>query len=362
METSETKQRIAVIMGPTATGKSSLAVEAAERFNGEIISADSMQIYRKLNIGTAKATKSEMRNIRHYLIDVADISEEFSVARFKELASKAIEEILNRGKNPIIVGGTGLYIDSLLNPFTFGGAIKDEKIRKSLNEEAAKFGSEYLHKKLSEIDSKAAAKIHPNDVKRIVRALEIFALTGKTKGEAKENKTSQFNAALICLNCERSYLYERINERVDKMFEGGLIDEIKGLETFFHNGGFLSQSMQAIGYKEFRQFYEGFINNNNYIEDSNINLNENLKESGENFVDNEYVKNNQIAKLPNSSVASISNISNEEFERIKEDIKKNTRNYAKRQLTWFKKYEDAVWFDCISERGKALEFIGNHFK
>ncbi|HKM11594.1 MAG TPA: tRNA (adenosine(37)-N6)-dimethylallyltransferase MiaA [Bacilli bacterium] len=323
--------KIIVIVGPTASGKSALATLCARKFNGAIISADSMQIYRGLDIGTAKEKNTIREEIPHYMLDIADFDEEFSVAQFKNSASKAIEDIENSGKIPIVVGGTGLYIEALLYPFTFSNASKDLSIRKTLEYEYKLNGSDFLYEKLKTIDSETAEKLHPNDIKRIIRALEIFYTTGKTKSESKdEGKICAYDVVFAGLNCDREKLYERINQRVEEMFKAGLLEEIKSLEAYPDR--FMWQSMQAIGYKEFARYY-------------NRNENEILFD-----VDN---KNMQ---------KTISDCSANELELIKENIKKDTRNYAKRQLTWFRRYKNITWFDCLIERDEALDFIGKQLE
>ncbi len=294
------------IVGPTASGKSALAMRLAKELDGVIISADSMQIYRRLNIGTAKDSYDERREVEHQMIDIRDPDEEFSVAEYAELASACISNALERGKSPIIVGGTGLYFDALLYPMSFGGAKKDEQVRGYLEKIAAALGPEGLHDLLAELDSEAAARLHANDVKRVIRALEVVITTGKTMAENADVREDP-DVIIVGLNTEREALYEKINARVDAMFEQGLVDEALSV------GSFEYQSMQAIGYKEF---------------------------AGCNYsvMDGKYV------------------VPDEELEVIKDKIKQHTRNYAKRQLTWFKKYSFVKWFDCADGDG-AIEYI-----
>lgn len=295
--------KIVIISGPTASGKSALGVDIAKKINGEIVSCDSMQIYKDMNIGTAKVTFDEMQGVKHHLIDVVNPCEEFSVGEYALCANKIIEEIISGGKVPIIVGGTGLYIDAILYPMSFGGN-KNEEIRKSLEEECEKYGKEYMHGLLAQIDPIDAQKIHPNNVKRVLRALEIYRVTGKCKSSMLDDERQiQYDCCMVVLSPKREALYERIDLRVDAMFENGLIDEVKSLLS----GGvtFDNQSMQAIGYKEFKDYFE-----------KNVNLSE-----------------------------------------VKEKIKQNSRNYAKRQITWLKKYQFAKWFDTQTEIDMAKDYI-----
>lgn len=274
-----------VVVGPTASGKSAYAVKKAIELGGEIISGDSMQIYRKMDIGTAKPTAEEMCGIKHHLIDVADIDEPFSAARFVELASGAIEDIVSRGKLPIIAGGTGLYIDTLVSGTQLSATEDDPVLRGQLFKEAEEYGAEAIHKRLAEIDPEAANAIHPNNVKRVVRALEIYYNTGMTKTEldikSKQNESIYAPHTVYIVPSKRETIYERINKRVDIMFESGLADEVNML---FEMGlRDTPTASQAIGYKEFYPYFDGFCDIND----------------------------------------------------VKEAIKLNTRRYAKRQLTWF---------------------------
>ncbi|MDE5549072.1 MAG: tRNA (adenosine(37)-N6)-dimethylallyltransferase MiaA [Clostridia bacterium] len=295
--------RIIIISGPTASGKSAFGVDIAKKVNGEIISCDSMQIYKNMDIGTAKISISEMQGVKHHMIDIVNPWEEFSVGEYALQANNIITEIICKGKVPIIVGGTGLYIDAILYPMSFGGN-KNEEIRKSLEEECAKFGKEYMHGLLAQIDPSDAEKIHPNNVKRVLRALEIYRVTGKSKSSMVDTERQlQYDCCMAVLNSNREALYKRIDLRVDSMFEEGLLDEVKCLLS--SGVSFDSQSMQAIGYKEFRDFVEN---------NADINV-------------------------------------------IKDKIKQNSRNYAKRQITWLKKYEFAKWFDPMTEIGLAEEYI-----
>ena len=226
------KPLVIVIAGPTASGKSGLAIELAKRINGEIISADSMQIYKEMDIGTAKVTKQEMQNIMHYMIDIINPDERYSVSQFKKEAEKCIEEIIKKGKTPIICGGTGLYINSLIYEINFADEEIDEEYRSKLNKIAEKQGLEELYNMAVSIDPEAMKKISKNDKKRIIRVLEIFNKTGKTKTQQEiesRPKELKYNYKVFAINMNREALYERINKRVDLMIEKGLIDEVKSI-------------------------------------------------------------------------------------------------------------------------------------
>lgn len=280
-------QKIIAIAGPTASGKSKVGVELAKKIDGEIISMDSMQIYKHMDIGTAKATAEEMENIPHHLIDIVEPNIEFSVSDYVQMAKNKIDEIEKRGKTPILVGGTGLYFESLIYPFNFGDAKSDETIKANLYNELEKYGAEYLHKKLVELDPIDGAKIHPNNTKRLIRALEIIEITGKTKTEISKNKQLLYDVDLYVLEQDRDLLYDKIALRVEQMFENGLLDEVKNLLNLGLN--FDTQSMQGIGYKEFKPYFEDQV----LLDD------------------------------------------------VKNAIILNTKHYAKRQITWFKRYDFA---------------------
>lgn len=288
------------IAGPTASGKSKLSLMLADIYDSVIISADSMQIYKKLDIGTAKVSEEVRNKYIHKLIDVVDYKDEFSVAEFAEIAKKEIENAQNCGKLPIIVGGTGLYFESLLYPMSFSHTVKNNKLREQLTCELNNNGAEYLHNKLKELDPETAERLHINDTKRIVRALEIIMTTNKTLKENSDSRETP-DVIMICLNTDREKLYNRINERVDEMFNEGLIEEIKTIDSFEY------QSMQAIGYKEFKNY-------------------------------------------------DINNLSEENITEIKENIKQHSRNYAKRQLTWFRKYDFVNWFDS-TDMNAAINYL-----
>ena len=299
-------KNLVVITGPTAVGKTDISIKLAKEINGEIISADSIQVYKDLNIGSAKITEDEMDGVKHYLIDVLEPTDDFDIYTFKQMAEDAIEEIYAKGKVPIIVGGTGFYIQSVLYDVDFEETEVDMEYRKELEELAKSNGNEYVHKMLEEVDPEYAAGIHPNNLKRVIRALEFYHENNiplsEHNAEQKENE-SPYNFAYYVLNDDREVLYDRINKRVDLMFEKGLVDEVKALGLDKSN-----QSMQGIGYKEVLEY-----------------LNDNLS-----------------------------------LEETKELIKKNTRHFAKRQLTWFR-HEKVVqmidYRDFDRDINKVLAFM-----
>lgn len=287
------KPTVIVIGGPTASGKSKLAVELAKRINGEIISADSMQIYKEMNIGTAKVTESEMQGIYHYMIDIVEPNERYSVSAYKKEAEECIEKILAKNKTPIIVGGTGLYIESLIYGIEFQDEEIDEEYRNKLNDIAEKEGLEKLYEEAKKIDPEAMEKISSNDRKRIIRVLEIYHKTGKTKTEQEiESRKNEikYNYKLFAITIERKKLYSRIEDRVDKMLEEGLIKEVEQIKKKYNE---FPTAMQGLGYKEVVQYLEGTLTKEEMIE----------------------------------------------------TLKKETRHYAKRQLTWFRKYQELIWLN-----------------
>lgn len=289
--------KVIVIAGPTATGKTALSVRLAKELGGEIVSADSIQIYKKLDIGSAKPGVEERGGIPHYLMDFVPADGVYSVADYVKDAKERIDDILSRGKVPIVVGGTGLYISSLVDNVEFSDSEQDMSVRTRLQEELSEIGPVAMHKRLTEVDPESAESIHPNNTKRVIRALEIYETTGKTRTayEAESKlKASPYDFCLIALTCDRELLYDRINRRVDIMTDAGLFGEVEALL----NDGISadSQSMQGIGYKEAVMAVRGEITKEESIE----------------------------------------------------LIKKNSRNYAKRQLTWFRRGE-YTWFDCLDE-------------
>lgn len=300
------KPKVIVIAGPTASGKTALSIEVAKSVNGEIISSDSMQIYKEMDIGTAKVTKEEMQGIKHYLVDFVSPEQRYTVSNFKNDAEKAIEEILSKGKTPVIVGGTGLYINSLIYGIEYQEMNFDEQYRNELMEIAeTEEGLKKLYNQAIEIDSEAMKIISENDKKRIIRVLEIFKATGKNKTEnevlSRKNEV-KYDYKVFALNMDREILYNRINYRVDKMFEMGLIEEVKKLVSKYDR--FIT-SMQAIGYKEVLEYL-----------------------------------NNETS-----------------YEEMVEKIKQGSRNYAKRQLTWFRKNKEIVWLDALEKIENNVNII-----
>ena len=287
------KDNLFILIGPTAIGKTAVSIELAKSLNGEIISADSMQIYKYMDIGTAKITPEEMEGIPHHLIDIVYPDEEFTVADYKSQAEKIIADINSRNKLPIVVGGTGLYVNSLVYDLNFTQVPPNEEIRERLEYLADKYGNEDIHKMLEKIDKMSFDRIHVMDRKRIIRAIEIYEVTGKPMSEQGKNfrkQTDKYNLVMVGLNMDREKLYEKINLRVDKMIEEGLIEEVSKLLKLGYNKDLVS--MQGIGYKEIIWYLEG-----------DISLEESI-----------------------------------------ELIKKASRNYAKRQLTWFRRDKRIKWF------------------
>lgn len=293
-----------IILGPTAVGKTEIAIELAKRIDGEIISADSMQIYRYMDIGTAKPDLEERQGIPHHLLDVVYPDENFNVSIYKDLAIEKIRDIYSRGKIPILAGGTGLYVNSLIYPLNFTKVARDKEYRDSLEKEVENRGKEWLHKQLQGVDPKTASRLHPNDVRRIIRALEVYHTTGKPisryshqdqqKNEHMNNdgqNNNEYAITLIGLSIARDKLYDRINKRVDMMLENGLIDEVKWLIENGYNKDL--NSMQGLGYKEIIQYLMG-----------RRTLTESI-----------YI------------------------------LKRDTRRFAKRQLTWFKRLTYVNWID-----------------
>lgn len=251
------KYPLLMIAGPTKSGKTAAAVELAVRHNGEVVSADSMQIYRGMNIGTAKPTWEEMRGIPHHLLDVAEPNENFSVAEYAAMAERAIREILQRKKLPILVGGTGLYLRAVTDHLDFSEGHADPQFRENLQKRAKKEGSQALYSELKNVDGESAARIHPNDEKRIIRALEVYHVTGITMTEHQKkaaSRPSPYHVLRVGLMCDRQKLYERINRRVDKMMAEGLEAEVFSLLKKM-NG----TSLQSIGYKEMEQYFCGIM-------------------------------------------------------------------------------------------------------
>lgn len=288
------KKPIVVLTGPTAVGKTELSIQLAKAIGGEIISADSMQVYKYMDVGSAKITPEEMDGVRHYLVDELEPFDEFHVVKFQEYAKKYLNEIYAHGKIPIIAGGTGFYIQALLNDIDFTEQESDSAYRKELEALAEEHGNQYLHDRLKEVDPESAEAIHPNNRKRVIRALEFFQETGGKISEhnAKEQmRTSSYNFAYFVLNDERSHLYKRIDARVDKMIEDGLEAEVRRLKEMGCTKDMVA--MQGIGYKEMLSYLDG-------------------------------------------------SYSLEEAVYI---IKRETRHFAKRQITWFKRERDVIWLN-----------------
>ena len=299
----DNKPKVICIVGPTASGKTAFSIELAKRINGEIISADSMQIYKDLEVGTAKVTKEEMDGIPHHLVDFVDIEEEFSVADYKKMCYEKIGEILQRGKTPIIVGGTGLYMSAVILNMDFKEEKVDEEYRNKLYELAKKYSNEYVHDMLKKVDEKSALEIHPNNLKRVIRALEMYKSNNKksdyidSEKDRIDKQNSIYDFKLFCLTFPKEILDERINKRVDIMIDKGLEEEAKivyGLKS--------GTVRQAVGYKEFFDYFEN-------------------KKS---------------------------------LEEVIEEVKLRTRQYAKRQMTWFKKMKNINYLDMQNSKEENI--------
>lgn len=306
------KPKILVVAGPTASGKTKIGVELAKRLNGEIISADSMQIYKHMNIGTAKPTSEEMQNIPHHLIDFVELGENFSVVQYKEMATKCIEDILSRGKVPIFVGGTGLYINSITEEIKYDETAENKEIRERLEKIAENEGNERLYAKLKEVDIDTYNRLHLNDTKRIIRALEVFESTGITITEHQKMSKEiekKYDYRIVGLWMERENLYNKINLRVDKMIEDGLEDEARNIIEMIKNKGKIT-SFQAIGYKEFLRYFDGEVSRED-------------------------------------AIAS---------------IKQESRRYAKRQVTWFKRTNGLKWINIERDINDVINDIINYYE
>lgn len=290
------KQKLIVLVGPTAVGKTKVSIEVAKAFNAEVISGDSMQVYKGMDIGTAKIRPYEMEGVPHHLLDIKEPDESFSVAEFQTAVRQKIDEIIKRGSVPLIVGGTGLYVQSVIYDYQFSEMEGDPSFRSEMEKRAAAGESAKLYKELQKIDPDSAAGIHPNNVKRVIRALEIHRLTGKKMSEKPkaQNEELLYDTVLIGLSMNREKLYKRINKRVDLMMEEGLLEEAR---HFYEKGIRDVQSVQAIGYKELYEHFSG--------------------------------------KLTLDAAVDV--------------LKKNTRRYAKRQFTWFRNKMDVTWFDMTDE-------------
>lgn len=300
------KKKVIFLAGPTAVGKTALSIDLAKQLNTSIISGDSVQVYKYMDIGSAKVTTEEMDGVKHYLIDEVNPDFEFSVSEFQQRAFKYMNEIWSQGKIPIIAGGTGLYLNSLLYEMDFNESNADSKLRDELWKEYEEIGAELLHKKLESLDPAAATRIHPNNVKRVIRAIEVNLTQGNMSDFANDmKKNEEIEPLIFILNRDRETLYANINLRVDKMFEAGLLKEVEKLLQMGYNENMIS--MKAIGYKETVGYLRG-----------------------------EY-----------------------SLDRAMEIIKQESRRYAKRQLTWFKRYQEAHWvdLDIYDTKKKALDYM-----
>ncbi len=300
------KKPLIILTGPTAVGKTKASIGLAKAVDGEIISADSMQVYRHMDIGSAKIKPEEMEGIPHHLIDVLEPDDEFHVVKFQQLAQKAMREIWERGHIPIVTGGTGFYIQALLYDIDFDENEKEDACRKELEAYAREHGAEALHEKLALVDPASAEMIHPNNIKRVIRALEFYEQTGKRISEHNETqrqRESPYAFAYFVLTDDRAHLYERINRRVDQMIEEGLVNEVQALK----DKGYTKQlvSMQGLGYKEILDYLDG-----------NCTLEEAIY-----------------------------------------TIKRDTRHFAKRQLTWFKRERDVIWINKQSFGYEAEQIL-----
>ncbi len=297
-------KKVIAVCGPTASGKTALAIEIAKKFDGEIVSCDSMQIYKYMDIGTAKATEIEQKAVKHHMIDFIEPKVKYSVADFVVRARACIDDIISRGKTPVLAGGTGLYLDSILNNIAFDDFGSDPKFREEMELLAQKDGVDAVHKLLCEKDSEAAQKIHPNNLRRVIRALEVCHLTNKTFTEVNEESRREavYDALIFAIDAEREALYSRINDRVDCMMKAGLVDEVKRLWDMGVDRN--TTAMQAIGYKEVLDYLEG-----------NLNIDETV-----------------------------------------ELIKQESRRYAKRQLTWFRRNEKINWVRLDEDDGMKVIF------
>jgi tRNA dimethylallyltransferase len=292
-----TKNKLIILAGPTASGKTSVSIDLAKRLGGEIISADSMQVYKYMDVGTAKISVEEMQGVKHHLIDVLDPKEDFNIVKFQNMVKCSIEEIVKNGHIPILVGGTGFYIQSVIYDIDFNNEDDNSSVRKKLEEEYDTLGADFMHEKLKKIDIVSAQNIHKNNKKRIIRAIEYFLINNEpisSHNEVQREKKSPYDYRFFVLNPPRDILYERINKRVDIMVENGLVDEVKKLREMGLSTANIS--MQGIGYKEIIEYLDGEVS----------------------------------------------------LETAIENIKQNTRHMAKRQVTWFKREKDVIYVDPFS--------------
>lgn len=303
-----TKNKLIILAGPTASGKTSVSIDLAKRLGGEIISADSMQVYKYMDVGTAKISVEEMQGVKHHLIDVLDPKEDFNIVKFQNMVKCSIEEIVKNGHIPILVGGTGFYIQSVIYDIDFNNEDDNSSVRKKLEEEYDAFGADFMHEKLKKIDIVSAQTIHKNNKKRIIRAIEYFLINNEpisSHNEVQREKKSPYDYRFFVLNPPRDILYERINKRVDIMVENGLVDEVKKLREMGLSTANIS--MQGIGYKEIIEYLDGEVS----------------------------------------------------LETAIENIKQNTRHMAKRQVTWFKREKDVIYVDPFSFEGneKIVDYM-----
>ncbi len=302
---------LVILAGPTAVGKTDLSIQLAKRISGAIISADSMQVYKYMDIGSAKVMPEEMEGVKHYLIDELDPSDEFNIVRFQQMAKEALNEIYANGQIPIVAGGTGFYIQALLYDIDFTHQDSDEAFRKKMADFAAKHGAEALHEKLKEMDPVSYETIHANNTKRVIRALEYYYLTGQpisTHNEQEHKKESPYNFAYFVLTDDRAHLYERIDRRVDLMMKKGLVDEVKRLYDMGYHKDMVS--MQGLGYKELLSYLDGECTLDEAV----------------------YI------------------------------IKRETRHFAKRQLTWFRRERDVIWLDKAAYKYNDKQILADMIK
>lgn len=312
MQKNTPKIPIAVIAGPTASGKTSLSIAVAKRYDGEVVGSDSMQIYKHMNIATAKPTKEEMDGVAHHMIDIIEPDEEYSVAHYAKAAKECINDIYARGKLPVMAGGTGLYTDNVLQNITLTETETDFALREKLSRKADEIGNERMHKRLEEIDPEAAKNIHPNNIRRVIRALEVYYTTGKTFTDQIENSKKEeciYDSVFFMIDWDRDELYKRIDLRVDIMAEQGIYDEFLSLIERGYTRNL--NSMQAIGYKELFDYYRGLCS----------------------------------------------------FDEALALIKKHSRNYAKRQLTWFKRNKDIILLNAKGDiNAQCFEIMDKRIK
>lgn len=296
------KEKLVILVGPTGVGKTDLSLKLAEKFHGEIISGDSMQVYKGFDIGTDKIMPEDRKGINHYLIDIKKPSESYSTADFQKEARLAISQISNKRKLPFLVGGSGLYVQSVIYDYQFSESKRDEKITLELEDYLKKYGQVKLYERLVEVDPEQANKIHPNNHRRVIRAIETYLVTGKTMSERNKEQTNEllYDVLIIGLTLDRDVLYEQINTRVDEMIKNGLLKEV---ESFYRLGLSQSQSMRGIGYKEFIPYFEG----------------------------------------------------EKSLDTCINQLKQNSRNYAKRQLTWFKNKLAVNWYDAAEVREDSTD-------